>query len=73
MRQVFQCEYCDHRGLADDVAKHELECENNPNLKTCNTCIYATMSFLKITCLKNLDIPFLSVRRNCECHKGKDA
>jgi hypothetical protein len=73
MKQVFQCDYCEYRGLAEDVAKHEAECENSPDLRTCNTCIYASGNFIKVTCLKGVDVPIFSIKRGCSTYNGKEA
>ena len=35
MKKVFKCDYCNYIGTAEEVAKHEKVCLNNPDVKCC--------------------------------------
>lgn len=40
MKPVFKCDYCDKMGTEDEIKKHEPECFDNYDRKSCFTCIH---------------------------------
>ena len=40
MKPVFKCDYCYKMGTEEEIKKHELECINNYDRKSCYTCVH---------------------------------
>ena len=57
MKQVYQCEYCDHMGTEDDVREHEIHCLYNYDRKSCRTCKHKDQnSIMRYKCLLGKEI-----------------
>ena len=66
MKQVFRCEYCDHIGTAEEVAKHEEECISNYTKRSCMTCKHANKSAVfKYKCTRDIEIPDGKYMEHC--------
>lgn len=44
MKPVFKCDYCSKMGTEEEIAKHELECFDNYDRKSCYTCTHKEFS-----------------------------
>lgn len=40
MKPVFKCDYCSKMGTEEEIKKHELECLDNYDRKSCYTCMH---------------------------------
>lgn len=70
MKPVFKCDYCKFTGAEDEVRKHELECANNYNKRSCLTCIHrdgikSTENGWAYKCKEGNDIPAHHIYENC--------
>ena len=62
MKPVYKCDYCNVTGTENFVRRHESECPDNPNLRTCCTCsncdsIEMFGKFLKFHCNSGIRVP----------------
>lgn len=40
MKPVFKCDYCSKMGTEEEIKKHELECLDNYDRRSCFTCVH---------------------------------
>lgn len=45
MKPVFKCEYCKFMGTEEEVKKHEPDCYQNYDMRSCYTCKYKESYF----------------------------
>lgn len=72
MKPLYRCEYCNQTGTAEEIEKHEIECANNYNLKSCRTCIHyvGLGAGLNAICDANVqDIPPQRFKVNCSSYE----
>lgn len=43
MKPVFKCDYCSKMGTEEEIEKHELECFDNYDRKSCYTCTHKSL------------------------------
>ena len=77
MKPVFKCDYCTFMGTEEEVAKHEPECYENYNMKSCYTCIHKdgimkTGEDWSYKCKAGLDIPANSIYKFCSKYERKE-
>ena len=57
MKPVFKCDYCDFMGTEFDVEKHEVECPENYNRRSCFTCRHHGYEGLDFICGCGVELP----------------
>lgn len=67
MKPVFKCDYCKFVGTEEEVRKHESECYDNYDLRSCTTCAHGD------TCLSKSEDIIWSYKCDCgvEIPEGK--
>ena len=75
MKPVFKCEYCDFMGAKEDVEKHESECVDNYDNRSCTTCKHKKTYFnptLRFECENGIEIPEGKMFENCKSYERKE-
>lgn len=58
MKPVFKCEYCDFMGTEEEVLKHEKDCIDNDDRRSCLTCKHRSFqSMNQFKCAVGKEIP----------------
>ena len=73
MKPVFKCEYCDFMGTKEDVEKHESECVDNYDKRSCMTCKYVRYkNFNSCECITGKIIPEGKMFEYCPSYERKE-
>jgi hypothetical protein len=77
MKPVFKCDYCDKTGTEDEIKKHELECFDNYDRKSCFTCVHkelgtCTSNMLAYNCKLGKEIPEGKIFEFCPQYGRKE-
>ena len=75
MKPVFKCEYCKFMGTEEEVMKHETDCVDNYDKKSCHTCKHRKTYFRTTTiyeCENGVDIPEGKMFENCGSYERKE-
>lgn len=75
MQPVFKCEYCKFMGTEEEVKKHEAECVDNYDKRSCTTCkhrkTYCNPTW-RYECENGIDIPEGKMFENCSSYERKE-
>ena len=71
MKPVYKCDYCKFMGTEEEVCKHESECYDNYDRKSCSTCTHKTTDVIdRAWCFKcNLGIEIPVGQQFVYCQK----
>ena len=73
MKPVYKCEYCNHMGTEEDVRKHEVECLDNYDRRSCFTCEHKSLAGLnKYKCAVGREIPEGKIFEFCGDYERKE-
>lgn len=67
MKQVYQCEWCDQQGTAEEISEHEKTCIYNKTLRSCFTCASRKgLGLTQIECQIGENIPKGKYIEHCQ-------
>lgn len=73
MKPVFKCEYCTFMGTEDEVRKHEPECFDNYDRRSCLTCKHkGYKSIHQIKCACGREIPEDKILEFCPQYERRE-
>lgn len=72
MKPVYKCDYCNFMGTKEVVEKHEPECWDNYDMRSCFTCEHRDFEGLAFKCDAGIEIPENHVYKFCESYERKE-
>lgn len=76
MKPVFKCDYCKFMGTEEEVKKHENDCQDNYDRKSCYTCTHRITNFTDgiptFECKMKINIPKGKIIAFCDSYERKD-
>ena len=76
MKPVFKCDYCSYMNTEEEVRKHELECTDNYDRKSCYTCEHKNIKSKDgqwiYECKADKDVPEGMFYEFCSSYKRKE-
>ena len=73
MKPVFKCDYCKFMGTKEEVEKHEPECIDNYDKRSCLTCKYRKCNnATSYECTNGKEIPEGKIFQFCESYERKE-
>ena len=72
MKPAFKCDYCDFIGTEQEVIKHEVECSENYNRRSCYTCKHRGYTSLNFSCGCGIDIPEGKILEFCHKYEREE-
>lgn len=74
MKPVFKCEYCKFMGTEEEVKKHETECVDNYDKRSCTSCKHRRTYCdpLRFECENGECIPEGKMIENCGSYERKE-
>ena len=77
MKPVFKCDYCDKMGTEEEIKKHEPECLDNYDRKSCLTCVHKELgrinsNMIVYNCKLGKEIPEGKIFEFCPQYERKE-
>lgn len=79
MKPVYKCDYCKFMGTEEEVRKHEAECYDNYDLRSCTTCSHKktypskTKNILwNYKCNCGIEVPEGKMMTNCKQYERQE-
>ena len=76
MKPVYKCDYCDFMGTQEEVEKHEPDCTENYDMRSCHTCKHKKTHIgdehYFFTCEAGIEIPKGKMYNFCKSYERKE-
>ena len=76
MKPVYKCDYCNFMGTKEEVEKHEPDCTDNYDMRSCHTCKHKRTDCENhewfFTCAEGIAIPKGQFFKFCKSHERKE-
>lgn len=73
MKPVFKCDYCDFMGTEEEVKKHEPECFENYDRRSCLTCKHKGYKSMKqVKCAYGRELPENKILEFCPDYERRE-
>lgn len=71
MKPVYKCDYCSFMGTEEEVTKHEVDCMDNYDRRSCYTCLHKK-GLVKYECEAGKEIPEGKFYEFCPQYERKE-